>query len=154
MTPETNNAKREGKAKMSFFSATYDVFHRFAKSTSTLFGTPWSFVIARLVIVVWGITGPIFHFSDTWQLIINTGTTIVTFLMVFLLQNTQNRDAKNTQLKLDEIIRALKGARNHLVDLERLSEDELRELESEFQRLGRRASANRKSSQDRFPDGR
>ena len=85
-----------------------------------------------------------FHFSDTWQLIINTGTTIVTFLMVFLIQNTQNRDAKAIHLKLDELIRALSGARNHLLDLEKLSDDDLVELEKEFARLGKRASKNRR----------
>ena len=84
-----------------------------------------------------------FHFSDTWQLIINTGTTIVTFLMVFLIQNTQNRDAKAIHLKLDELIRALSGARNHLLDLEKLSDDDLVELEKEFARIGKRASKNR-----------
>jgi len=87
------------------------------------------------VIVVWGLTGRIFHYSDTWQLIINTGTTIVTFLMVFLIQNTQNRDSKAIQLKLDEIIRSLSGARNHLIDLETLSDEDLQQLQDEFQRL-------------------
>jgi len=86
-----------------------------------------------------GATGPTFHFSDTWQLIINTGTTIVTFLMVFLIQNTQNRDAKAVHLKLDEIIRALKGARNELVDLEELSDEDLKKLEKEFQRIRQKA---------------
>ena len=89
--------------------------------------------------MVWGITGPTFHFSDTWQLIINTGTTIVTFLMVFLIQNTQNRDAKAVHLKLDELIRALKGARNNLVDLEKLSDEELKKLEEQFTGLRKRA---------------
>jgi low affinity Fe/Cu permease len=98
-------------------------------------------VVAILIIVVWGATGPKFHYSDTWQLIINTGTTIITFLMVFVIQNTQNRDAKAVHLKLDELIRALKGARNKLVDLEELSDEELKELEQEFQRL-------RKTSKD------
>ena len=87
------------------------------------------------VIVIWGLTGRIFHYSDTWQLIINTGTTIVTFLMVFLIQNTQNRDSKAIQLKLDEIIRSLSGARNHLIDLETLSDEDLQQLQDEFQRL-------------------
>ncbi len=90
---------------------------------------------AALIIVVWGVTGPIFKFSDTWQLVINTGTTIVTFLMVFLIQNTQNRDSHAVQLKLDELIRALKEARNDLIDLEEMSEDELVKLEEEFRRL-------------------
>ena len=91
------------------------------------------------MILVWLLTGPTFHFSDTWQLIINTGTTIVTFLMVFLIQNTQNRDAKAMHLKLDEIIRALKKARNELVDLEDLSDEELKKLEEQFKQLRQEA---------------
>ena len=93
------------------------------------------FIVAITVVIVWAATGPTFHFSDTWQLIINTGTTIVTFLMVFLIQNTQNRDGKAIQLKLDELIRALEGARNKLVDLENLSEEDLKKLQEEFERL-------------------
>ncbi len=99
-----------------------DAFRVFARQTSAVLGTAWAFVGAFLVIVVWALTGHIFHYSDTWQLIINTGTTIVTFLMVFLIQNTQNRDSKAVHLKLDELIRAVGGARNHMVDLERLSD--------------------------------
>jgi low affinity Fe/Cu permease len=95
-----------------------------------------------LVIVVWILTGPTFHFSDTWQLIINTATTVITFLMVFLIQNTQNRDAKAVHLKLDEIIRALKGARNQLVDLEDLSDEDLKKLEEQFRRLRAKAESN------------
>ena len=95
--------------------------------------------MAVFVIIIWGATGPTFHFSDTWQLIINTGTTIVTFLMVFLIQNTQNRDAKAVHLKLDELLRAIKGARNELVDLEELSDEELKRLEKQFQRVRRKA---------------
>ncbi len=116
--------------------AAHDFFRKFAHRTSRGVGSPWAFILAVLVIVVWGLTGPIFHFSDTWQLVINTGTTIVTFLMVFLIQNTQNRDAIAIHLKLDELIRALKGARNKLVDLEELSDEELEELRLEFRRLG------------------
>ncbi len=101
-----------------------------------MLGTAWSFVIALSVIVIWAATGHIFHYSDTWQLIINTGTTIVTFLMVFLIQNTQNRDSKAVHLKLDELIRAIGGARNHLVDLDRLSDNE---LQQEFERIGKKA---------------
>jgi low affinity Fe/Cu permease len=112
------------------------VFRKFARMTSSGVGSPWAFVLAVLVILVWAITGPLFHFSDTWQLVINTGTTIITFLMVFLIQNTQNRDAVAIHLKLDELIRALKGARNKLVDLEELSDEELEELRQEFHRLG------------------
>src|SRR4051812_43737250 len=117
-----------------------DVFHIIARKCSGLLGSPWAFSIAVLIIVVWATTGPIFGFSDTWQLIINTGTTIVTFLMVFLIQNTQNHDAKVMHLKLDELIRALTGARNNLVDLEELSEAQLKKLEQEFRELGERAS--------------
>ena len=93
------------------------------------------------IIVVWGLSGHIFHYSDTWQLIINTGTTIVTFLMVFLIQNTQNRDSKAIQLKLDEIIRSLSGARNRLMDLETLSDEDLQKFQDEFERLRKRSEA-------------
>ena len=97
---------------------------------------------AILIIVVWGLTGPAFHYSNTWQLIINTGTTIVTFLMVFLIQNTLNRDAKAAHLKLDEIIRALKGARNELIDLEKLADEDLTSLEKQFERVRKKAERN------------
>jgi len=113
-----------------------DFFRRFAHKTSTSVASPWAFAVASITIVVWGVTGPLFGFSDTWQLVINTGTTIVTFLMVFLIQNTQNRDAVAIHLKLDELIRALKGARNQLVDIEELSDEELEKLHAEFRRLG------------------
>src|SRR4051812_25942820 len=93
-------------------------FTRFARGTAVALGRPAAFVIAVLVIVTWGVTGPIFHYSDTWQLLINTSTTIVTFLMVFLIQATQNRDSQALHLKLDEIIRALEGARNSFIDLD------------------------------------
>jgi low affinity Fe/Cu permease len=106
-----------------------------AKETSTAVGRPKSFFIAVAVIVIWGVTGPFFHFSDTWQLIINTGTTIITFLMVFLIQNTQNRDSKAVHLKLDELLRANRAARNTLVDLESMTDEELQELQDEFRRL-------------------
>ena len=101
-------------------------------------GSPWSFLAAGLIIIAWGITGPLFKFSDSWQLVINTGTTIITFLMVFLIQNTQNRDAQAFHLKLDELIRALKGARNNMIDLNGLSDDELAELRKQFDRLSHR----------------
>jgi low affinity Fe/Cu permease len=117
------------------FCVVRDAFRVFARRSSIVLGTAWAFAFAILVIVVWAATGPKFHYSDTWQLVINTGTTIVTFLMVFVIQNTQNRDGKAIQLKLDELIRALKGARNKLVDLEELSDEELKKLENEFQRL-------------------
>jgi low affinity Fe/Cu permease len=116
-----------------------DAFGVFARKTSSILGSAWAFVIAILIIVIWAMTGPAFGYSDTWQLIINTGTTIVTFLMVFLIQNTQNRDAKAVHLKLDELIRAVGPARNKLVDLEKLSDDDLKALESEFEKLRKKA---------------
>src|SRR2546430_9492279 len=127
---------KEHERERDFFCVVRDVFRVFARRSSVILGSAWAFVVAVLIIVVWGLTGPTFHFSDTWQLIINTGTTIVTFLMVFLIQNTQNRDAQAVHLKIDEIIPAIKGARNRLVDLEELSDDELKELRQEFHRLG------------------
>jgi low affinity Fe/Cu permease len=119
-----------------------NAFHYFAVKTSEAVGTAWSFILAVTVILIWGVTGPMFGFSDTWQLIINTGTTIVTFLMVFLIQNMQNRDAKAIHLKLDELIRAQKGARNELVDLEKLSEEELEALEKQFESIRKRANGH------------
>src|SRR3954447_21882186 len=100
-------------------------FNRFARTSAKVTGHPVAFLTAVAIIVIWALTGPIFHFSDTWQLVINTGTTIITFLMVFLIQNTQNRDGKALHLKLDELIRALDGARNNMIDLDRLSDAEL-----------------------------
>ena len=131
-------AKQDEKPR-DLFCRIRDAFHVFARTSSAVLGSAWSFIAALLIIVIWGATGPMFHFSDTWQLIINTGTTIVTFLMVFLIQNTQNRDAKAVHLKLDELIRALKGARNNLVDLEKLSDDEMKKLEKEFERVHQKA---------------
>lgn len=115
---------------------TSTLFHRFSIASAQAVGSSWTFVMAVAVIVIWGITGPLFGYSDTWQLLINTGTTIVTFLMVFLIQNAQNRDAEATQLKLDELIRAAKGARNNMMDVENLSDDELSRLKHEFARMG------------------
>jgi low affinity Fe/Cu permease len=112
-------------------------FSRFAKWTAQATGHPAAFIIAALIIVVWGVTGPIFQFSDTWQLVINTGTTIVTFLMVFLIQNTQNRDSHAVQLKLDELIRAVNGAHNALLDLEGLEEADLERFRVRYEELAR-----------------
>ncbi len=111
------------------------LFDRFAKRTAGASGSPAAFGIAFLVIAVWAITGPIFGFSDTWQLMINTGTTIVTFLMVFLIQNTQNRDSHAVQLKLDELIRAVEGAHVALIDVEELSDSELDRIHQAYCRL-------------------
>ena len=118
-----------------------DRFNLFARGTSEKVGSVWAFIAALSVVIIWALTGPIFGFSDTWQLVINTSTTIVTFIMVFLIQSTQNRDAKAVHLKLDELIRALHGARNRFVDLEQLSEDELTEVAEEFAALHKRACA-------------
>jgi low affinity Fe/Cu permease len=116
-------------------------FTTFAKTTSRATGRPSAFVLAGAIIVVWVVTGPLFHFSDTWQLVINTGTTIVTFLMVFLIQNTQNRDSEALQVKLDELIRAIDGAHNALLDLEELEEDELDRIRLNYQNLAKKARA-------------
>jgi low affinity Fe/Cu permease len=124
-------------------------FRKVAGATSAAMGSSWAFAMALLVVIVWAVTGPIFHYSDTWQLAINTGTTVVTFLMVFLIQNTQNRDARVTQLKLDELIRALAGARNSLVDMEHLSDEELARLQSEFETLRNQTSAHRERRKQR-----
>ena len=117
-----------------------DRFHHFSRVISDAVGSVWAFLIALGVVVVWGITGPLFGFTDMWQLVINTSTTIVTFIMVFLIQSTQNRDAKAVHLKLDELIRALSGARNNLLDLEKLPEEELEALAAQFAGLQKRAS--------------
>lgn len=141
----TKVAKRN-EQKRDFFCIVSDAFRCFAQRSSVLLGSAWAFAAAMLAILVWIVTGPTFHFSDTWQLIINTATTIVTFLMVFLIQNTQNRDAKAMHLKLDELIRALKGARNQLVNLENLSDDDLKKLEQQFQGLRKQAENNQTGS--------
>src|SRR5216110_1628540 len=112
-----------------------ELFRKFAHTVSAIVGTSWVFITAVMVVVVWALTGSMFHYSDTWQLVINTGTTIITFLMVFLVQNTQNRDAKAIHLKLDELIKGVKGARTGLVNLEQLSDADLERLQKEFERL-------------------
>jgi low affinity Fe/Cu permease len=119
-----------------------DLFRRFAHRTSEIVGSAWAFLIAVAIIVGWAASGPMFHFTDTWQLVINTGTTIVTFLMVFVIQNTQNRDARAIHLKLDELIRATKNARDVLVDLEEMSDEDLTRLREEFRQLHEHYEAN------------
>ena len=138
MKTETENLKKQEKER-DFFCIVSDIFRVFAARSSSALGSAWAFAGAVLVILVWVLTGPMFHFSDTWQLVINTATTIVTFLMVFLIQNTQNRDAKAVHLKLDELIRAIKSARNELVDLEDLSDRELKKLEEQFKSMRKQA---------------
>lgn len=105
-----------------------EFFTVFANKTAQMVGSHWAFLLAALVVVVWGLTGPMFHYSDTWQLVINTGTTIITFLMVFLIQNTQNRDAKAMHLKLNELISSVKAAHNEMIDIENLTDEQLEEI--------------------------
>ncbi|MBA8889255.1 low affinity Fe/Cu permease [Dokdonella fugitiva] len=114
-------------------------FTRFANGASRATGKPATFLLAVVIVVVWGVTGPLFGFSDTWQLVINTGTTIVTFLMVFLIQNTQNRDAEAMHVKMDELIRALEGAHNALLDLEELEDKDLDEVRERYRKLAAKA---------------
>ena len=146
MANKANNPKQAQKeVEPGFLGRVQDAFRVAARKTSAVLGTAWAFMGAVAIIVVWGLTGHIFGYSDTWQLIINTGTTIVTFLMVFLIQNTQNRDSKAIQLKLDELIRSVSGARNRLVGLEMLSDEDLQEFQKEFERLRERSEATAKT---------
>ena len=142
---------KQHEQEHDFFCVISDAFRVFAQRCASMLGSAWAFTGAVLVILVWLITGPTFHFSDTWQLIINTATTVITFLMVFLIQNTQNRDAKAMHLKLDEIIRALKGARNQLVDLEDLSDEDLKKLEEQFRQLRQKAEDDGSPSRHAAP---
>lgn len=116
-----------------------NLYSRIAKAAAKFTGRPIVFNLAVLTIIIWIVTGPIFHFSDTWQLVINTGTTIITFLMVFLIQNAQNRDTEAIQIKLDELIRATKGAHNMLLDLEELEEETLDEYRARYESLAKKA---------------
>ena len=119
-------------------------FHVFATKAAYWVGTKWAFLIATVVIVVWVVSGPYFQYSDTWQLIINTGTTVVTFLVVFLIQNTQNRDARAIHLKLDEIIKAIDQAQNEMIDIEHLSDPELEKLAEKYKKLRDESDTRRK----------
>jgi low affinity Fe/Cu permease len=141
--------KRIGAAQVLKKGASLSMkwFVRFARSMSKMLGHPFAFGAALLVIVVWAITGPIFQFSNTWQLVINTGTTIITFLMVFLIQNSQNRDSEAVQLKLDELIRAIKSADNSILDTENLTEHELKHLQEHYTQLAQVAA--KKLKQDK-----
>jgi len=118
-------------------------FRKFSMKAANALGSPWLFVVNVLLIAMWLVAGPFYNFSNTWQLLVNTATTVFTYLAVFLIQNTQNRDAKAVHLKLDELISSVHGARNRLVDLEDLSDEELRELQSQFQKLRRQAKQNK-----------
>ncbi len=112
-----------------------DLFRYLAERTAHAVGSPWAFLLALLTIVVWGVTGPYFQYSDTWQLFINTGTTIVTFLMVFLIQNTQNRETRIVSLKLDELLRGVEGARTGMVQLDHMSDEELEAVQRDFSEI-------------------
>ena len=116
-----------------------NLFNTIAKKAAAATGSPWTFLAAVAIVVLWGISGPIFKFNDTWQLVINTGTTIITFLMVFLIQHTQNSDTAAMQIKLDELIRATAEANNELLDLEELDEERLEEIRAEYERMAREA---------------
>ena len=120
-------------------------FARFAKTTSRATGRPMAFMLAFGIVLAWVLSGPLFGFSDTWQLVINTGTTIVTFLMVFLIQHTQNRDTEALQVKLDELIRVTEGAHNALLDLEELEEDDLDRIRASYEKLASDARTQRKA---------
>ena len=122
-------------------------FGRFATTTAQFVGHPYVFFTAVAVLIIWGITGPYFHYSDTWQLVINTGTSVITFLVVFLIQNTQNRDAKALHLKLDELIRSHSPANNDLIDVEKLSDEELQALEEQYERIRKECEARRARNQ-------
>ncbi len=133
--PTIDKAKGEIAAKTAG-----DGFQRFATVASAYLGSRWAFAAAVAIIATWAITGPIYHFSDTWQLIINTGTTIVTFLMVFLIQNTQNRDARAINLKLDELIHAVDKAKNQMINIENLSDQELSQLSAKYEKMRKKLS--------------
>jgi low affinity Fe/Cu permease len=131
-----------------------DYFRRFSVATANAVGTPGAFILAFVIICVWGATGPLFGFTDTWQLIINTGTTIITFLMVFLIQYSQNRDSKAIQLKLDELIRSSRLARNDLVDLEEMTDEELEKLQNEFKLMRAEACTKLAERKEKRPHER
>jgi low affinity Fe/Cu permease len=146
--PPMQAKSRELKTRQDLsFSA---AFGRLASATAAFAGSPWIFLLAVVTVVIWGVLGPMYHYSNTWQLVINTGTTIVTFLMVFLIQNTQNRDAKAIHLKLDEIIRSIQHAHNEMIDIEKLSDKELEELAAHYERI--RTECERREARDADDD--
>ncbi|MFO1019461.1 MAG: low affinity iron permease family protein [Planctomycetales bacterium] len=134
-TTQQQSSNKQGDCNGHPCTGLNKLFGDLARQASGWMGSPWAFLVAVSIIIVWAVTGPFLDYSDTWQLVINTGTTIVTFLMVFLIQNSQNRDARAIQLKLDELIRAIENAQNDLIDVEKLSDEELGELEKKFEEL-------------------
>jgi low affinity Fe/Cu permease len=147
--PTASDRSGPGNSNGSHPRGVREAFRRFSGMTAAAMGSPWAFAAAVAAILIWASLGPHYGYSDTWQLVINTGTTIVTFLMVFLIQNTQNRDARAIHLKLDELIRGTKGSRNMLVDLENCSEEEIKEFEREFHKLRERQQARRQHHHDK-----
>jgi low affinity Fe/Cu permease len=145
--PETHNNSQSHQNNQK---GKREWFGRFSHVCSTLVGSRWAFIGALAIIVSWAAVGPYYHYSDTWQLIINTGTTIVTFIMVFLIQNTQNRDARAINLKLDEIIRSIGKAKNDLIDIEKLSDEELDKLAAEYEHIRKQSELRRQRKQDQF----
>ena len=141
----TSNEADRGKKEGSFAR----LFSGIANATSQAAGRPLTFMIAAAVVLVWAVTGPVFQYSDTWQLVINTGTTIVTFLMVFLIQNTQNRDAKAIHLKLNELVHALSKAHDELIDVEKLSDEELKTLEAYYEKVRKECERRGKAREDK-----
>ena len=134
--------ERQPEEPLPFFCRVRDAFHTFARQSSNVLGSAWAFILAIVIIVVWGATGPTFHFSDTWQLVMNTITSIMTFLMVFLLQRSQNKDSLAMQIKLNEILGAIRGASNLLINVEDLPEDQVRALHERYQKLCEKVKAN------------
>jgi low affinity Fe/Cu permease len=143
---ENNLLQKEVEQVQKNKNGVSHMFQNFAAKTTRLTGSPWAFLIAALVIVIWGITGPLFRFSDTWQLVINTGTTIITFLMVFVIQQSQNKDSLALQLKLNELIACEEKASNRLIDVEDLSQEELEVLKKFYVKLARLAKNDLHSS--------
>ncbi len=143
MSQTSTSALSEAREQVAKSSTLNLWFSRFASKTAQIVGHPYIFMMAVLIIVVWGLAGPYFHYSDTWQLVINTGTSLATFLVVFLIQNTQNRDAKALHLKLNELIRSHHPANNHLIDVEKLSDEELDELEKRYEQIRKKLEARR-----------
>lgn len=154
MSFSNNGDKQAGNGRTQRKVSVREGFRFCSQALSQAMGSPWMFGLAVISVVVWGLTGPAFHYSNTWQLVINTATTIVTFLMVFLIQNTQNRDTKAIHLKLDELLRGVQGARSTLVNLESLTDEELDDLQKEFELLRERAAKHlqRKRARVMGPD--
>ena len=151
VTMKVTNESGEQASTTTAILTRSDRFGRFAARSSHYLGSRWAFIAAIGVIVVWALTGPIFRYSDTWQLVINTGTTIVTFLMVFLIQNTQNRDARAIHLKLNELIHAVDKAKNKMIDVENLSEVELDELARTYEKIRSSAQERQQVSSNVAP---